>query len=136
MLEILGLLASSLLGTVFKKMFPDKSQNEIEQLIKDVEPEINQAIQASLDKAQAAITEKEANSIYKFVAYTRPTLLWFCIIMFIYGAAIVPLLQYIVHYFFGHNINLPQFNQREIGNLLCAMLGIGMSHGIEYLKRK
>lgn len=127
-LNVLGFI----LPAIFKRIMPNKSPEEINAIIQQVQPEIAEAIETGLMKAQASVSAAEASSIYKFVAYARAALIWICISCAVYGLIVMPFMNQ----FFPH---VPMFNLNtsQMIMLLEALLGVSVPiHVAHYVVKK
>ena len=115
----------SVLGIALRKIFPDKSPDDIHNILIEVKPEIESIVNASVLKAQAAVDGKEASSIFKFVAYARAALMYVCVGAFVYAEVLVPCILY-----FHPHMHLPAIQTAVMINLLCSLLGVDVTHHV------
>lgn len=125
MIEMIVAGIMDLLGVAVKKVFPDKSPDEINVILSDVKPEVEGMVNASVMKAQAAVSAKEASSVFKFVAYARASLVWICVAAVVYSQVVVPC----IYYLFPH-AHLPAIQTAMMISLLYSLLGVSAAHHV------
>ena len=111
---------ASLVNSVVNKFFPDKTQEEKDQVALELQKIAVAAQQAS---AQTDINKVEAASSNLFVAGWRPFVGWVCGGGF--GIQVLgPLLEW-VSGLAGHPVKFPVMDASIIGSTLAALLGLG-----------
>jgi len=123
--------------TLIERLFPDpaqKAQASLELLKMQQSGELAQMnADTQLATAQTDINKVEAQSSSLFVAGWRPCLGWVCSLSFGFKFIGGPLLVMIGSYF-GHNIQLPQFDYSEMSTILMGILGLGTMRTFEKIK--
>jgi uncharacterized protein (DUF2062 family) len=112
-----------LANTVVKTIWPDKSQEERDQLAAAV-----QLVQGQLD-----INKAEAGSASVFVAGWRPFIGWTCGVAFAYKFVAAPVAALVLTAV-GHPITLPVLDFGEMMPILFGMLGLGAMRSFEKVK--
>ena len=111
---------------------PEKSPEEINQIVSQIQPEIAQAIESGVMKAQASVSAAEASSVYKFVSYARALLIYICIGCAVYGLIVLPFMN---QYF--PSVNMFNLNTSQMIMLLEALLGVSVPiHAAHYIVKK
>lgn len=111
-----------LANTVVKTIWPDKSQEERDQL----------AAALALVQGQMDINKAEAGSSSVFVAGARPFIMWVCGIGLAMQFLVSPLLQWGAA-MFGKTVILPPLDMGTLLTLLLGMLGLGGMRTFEKL---
>ena len=123
-MDITGLGAvAGLAETVINKLFPDKSEQERQQLAMAMT-----VIQGQLDTNKA-----EAGSPNMFVAGWRPFVGWICGIGFGVQFVIGPLAEWLAA-LAGHPVKFPQMDLGTMMPLLFGLLGLGGMRTVEKIQ--
>jgi hypothetical protein len=112
-----------LANTVVKTIWPDKSQEERDQL----------AAALALVQGQMDINKAEAGSASVFVAGARPFIMWICGVGLAMQFIVSPLLQWGAA-MFGKTVILPPLDMGTLLTLLLGMLGLGSMRTVERIK--
>jgi hypothetical protein len=105
---------ADLAGTVISKIWPDKSEQERQQL----------AAAVSLVQGQLAINQAEASNPNTFVSGWRPAIGWVCGLACAWnwvGVSVVNALAELA----GHTLSLAPANTTEMMPVLLGLLGLG-----------
>lgn len=115
MSDVTGIGAvADLAGTVINKIWPDKTQQEREQL----------AAAVSLVQGQLAINAKEAENPSLFVSGWRPGLGWVCVVACGWNWVGLKVALFVAAYL-GHELKLAPADISEMMPILLGMLGLG-----------
>lgn len=112
MADLTGLgSVADLATTVVNKIWPDKSEQEREQL----------AAAVTLVQGQLSVNQVEAGNPNLFVSGWRPFIGWVCGSALVYHYILRPLLPWIFH-FAGHP--MPPIQGLDMGDLITILLGM------------
>lgn len=103
-----------LAGTVINKIWPDKSEQERQQL----------AAAVAIVQGQLDINKAEAASSSAFVAGWRPFVGWVCGAAFAWNWLGLPIAMFVLAYL-GKPIELARADMSEMMPVLLGMLGLG-----------
>jgi len=124
-MDITGIGAvADLAGTVINKIWPDKSEEERQQLAAAV-----MVVQGQLD-----INKAEAGSSSVFVSGWRPFIGWVCGAGCAWNWVGLPALKALVLLFGFNALNLSPADLSEMMPLLLGMLGLGGLRTVEKIK--
>lgn len=126
MADITGLgSVADLAGTIINKIWPDKSEQEKQQLAAAV-----MVVQGQLD-----INKEEAKNPSVFVSGWRPFIGWVCGAGCAWNWVALPAIKAVALYF-GHQVALSPADLSEMMPLLLGMLGLGGLRTVEKLNGK
>jgi hypothetical protein len=112
-----------LANTVVNKLWPDKSQEERDQL----------AAALALVQGQMDINKAEAGNPSVWVSGARPFIMWICGVGLAMQFIVSPLLQWGAA-MFGKTVILPPLDMGTLLTLLLGMLGLGSMRSFEKVK--
>lgn len=115
--------ALDLASTIVSRIWPDKSQQEQQQL----------AAVLSMVQGQLAINQAEASNESSFVAGWRPFIGWACGMACVWNWMGLPIAKLALA-LAGHSIALSPADLSEMMPVLMGMLGLGGLHTFERVK--
>jgi hypothetical protein len=121
----------SLITSIISRVWPDKTEQEKEQLAAAMQADANFT---ALLTGQLAVNAAEAANESVFIAGWRPAVGWVCASAFAWQFVALPILLF-VGSALGHQIILPVFDFGTMSSVLMGMLGLGAMRSFDKLKK-
>lgn len=115
---------ADLVTTVINKIWPDKSEQEKQEL----------AAALTVIQGQLEINKVEAGSQSIFVAGWRPFIGWICGVSLAYAALLEPLMRFIAKVAFSYTGEFPAIDHDITMQVLLGLLGLGAYRSYERVK--
>lgn len=115
---------ADLVTTVINKIWPDKSEQEKQEL----------AGVLTMVQGQLEINKVEAGSQSLFVAGWRPFIGWICGISLFYAALLEPLMRFVAKVAFSYTGEFPVIDHGITMQVLLGLLGLGAYRSYERVK--
>lgn len=115
---------ADLATTVINKIWPDKSEQEKQEL----------AAALTVIQGQLEINKVEAGSQSIFVAGWRPFIGWICGVSLAYAALLEPLMRFIAKVAFSYTGEFPAIDHDITMQVLLGLLGLGAYRSYERVK--
>lgn len=115
---------ADLVTTVINKIWPDKSEQEKQEL----------AAALTMIQGQLEINKVEAGSQSLFVAGWRPFIGWICGISLFYAALLEPLMRFVAKVAFSYTGEFPVIDHDITMQVLLGLLGLGAYRSYERVK--
>jgi hypothetical protein len=124
-LDITGVGAvADLANTVVNKLWPDKSEQEKQQL----------AAAVALVQGQLQVNQAEAASPNVFVSGWRPFIGWVCGAALVYHYIVRPMLPWLLALVGKPMPPIPPLDMGDLITILLGMLGLGSLRSVEKIK--
>jgi hypothetical protein len=124
-LDITGVGAvADLANTVVNKLWPDKSEQEKQQL----------AAAVALVQGQLQVNQAEASSADPFTSRWRPFIGWICGFALAYHYIVRPMLPWLLALVGKPMPPIPPLDMGDLITILLGMLGLGSLRSVEKIK--
>lgn len=115
---------ADLATTVINKIWPDKSEQEKQEL----------AAALTMIQGQLEVNKVEAAHQSVFVAGWRPFIGWICGLALLYAALMEPLMRFAAQVWFNYAGQFPSINTEITMQVLFGILGLGAYRTFERVK--
>ena len=117
-------LATTTISTAINRIWPDKAEQEKQQLANDF----------ALLTAQIEVNKIEAASTDRFTSGWRPFIGWCCGFGLLYAAVLEPLARFVAQVTLSYNGAFPAIDTTLTMQILFGMLGLGGMRTYEKMK--